>query len=105
MPHLVILDHDGSVITKNGVESLSRDPLGENFPWRPKRIVDILPEYYVIEDKEDEAMLPFADLDEKYILLYFASNSDSLSQDFLPWLNKAYNILKKKRADDFEVSP
>lgn len=103
MPHLVILDHDGTVITKNGVESLSQDPIGANFPWRPKRIVDLLPEYYFVQDQEDEAMLPFVDLDEKYILLYFASNSDSLSQDFLPWLNKAYNILKKKRAEDFEV--
>ena len=43
-----------------------------------------------------------ADLDEKYILLYFASYSDALSQEFTPWLMKAYNILKRKR-QDFEV--
>lgn len=104
IPHLVILDQDGTFITKSGVESLTKDPVGKNFPWRPTRIVDLLPEYYILQDEEDEAMLPFADLDEKYILLFFASNSDSLSQDFLPWLNKAYNILKNKRPDDFEVS-
>ena len=104
IPHLVILDQDGTFITKSGVESLTNDPVGKNFPWRPTRIVDLLPEYYIVQDQEDEAMLPFADLNEKYILLFFASNSDSLSQDFLPWLNKAYKILKKKTPDDFEVS-
>lgn len=103
MPHLVVLDTDGSVITKNGVDSLSRDPVGKKFPWRPVRIVDLLPDYYIMEENEDEALLPIGDLDEKYILLYFASYSDSLSQDFTPWLLKAYNILKKKRPDDFEV--
>jgi len=103
MPHLVIFDNDGILITKKGVESLTQDPIGKNFPWRPKRLVDLFPEYFVVQDDEDEAMLPFADLDDKYILLYFASNSDSLSQDFLPWFNKACKILKKNRTEDFEV--
>lgn len=103
MPHLVVLDTDGKVITRNGVESLTHDPVGKQFPWRPTRIVELLPEYYIIEENEDEAMLPFSDLDDKYILLFFAAKSDSLSQEFTPWLVKAYNILKKKRPDDFEV--
>lgn len=103
MPHLVVIDTDGKVITKNGVESLGQDPVGKNFPWRPTRIIDLLPEYYIVEDNDDEAMVPISDLDDKYILLYFASKSDSLSQDFTPWLVKAYNILRKKRPDDFEV--
>lgn len=103
MPHLVVIDADGKLITREGVESLKKDPVGKNFPWRPIRVVDLLPEYYIVEDNEDEAMNPISDLDEKYILLYFASLSDSLSQEFTPWLVKAYNILKKKRPDDFEM--
>jgi nucleoredoxin len=105
MPHLVVIDKDGKVITKNGVDCLVSDPVGKTFPWRPIRIVDLLPDYYIMEENEDEVMLPISDLDEKYILLYFASKSDSLSQEFTPWLVKAYNILKKKRPDDFEVRP
>jgi nucleoredoxin len=105
IPHLVVIDTDGKVITKSGVDSLTQDPVGKKFPWRPIRIVDLLPDYYlVVEDNENEAMYPISDLDEKYLMLYFSAKSCGLSQDFTPWLVKAYNILKKKRPDDFEVS-
>lgn len=103
IPHLVVIDKDGKVITEDGVDSLKSDPVGKSFPWRPIRIVDLLPDYYLMQEDEDEAMLPFSDLDDKYILLYFASKADSRSQDFTPWLVKAYNILKNKRVDDVEV--
>ena len=105
MPHLVVIDSkDGSTITKSGVDMLKDDPLGSNFPWRPTRVVDILPQEYIIAEDDDEAVYATSDLDEKYLLLYFASKSDSLSQEFTPWLVKAYNILKKQRPNDFEVS-
>jgi hypothetical protein len=104
MPYLVVINTDGKVITKSGVESLTQDPVGSKFPWRPIRIVDLLPEYYLVVEDEDEAMIPVSDLDEKYVMLYFSAKNDSLSQEFTPWLVKAYNILKKKRPNDFEVS-
>ena len=104
MPHLVIIDTDGKVITRNGVDELTQDPTGAQFPWRPTRIVDLLPEdYIVVENEDDEVMCPMSDLDAKYLMLYFSSNTDSYSKDFTPWLIKAYNILKKKRPEDFEV--
>jgi nucleoredoxin len=65
----------------------------------------MLPESYISGDltTDDEiVMVPTKDLDEKYILLYFASHSDALSQEFTPWLVKAYTILKNKR-EDFEL--
>jgi nucleoredoxin len=105
MPHLVIIDTDGKVITKNGVDELTQDPTGSHFPWRPIRIVDLLPEdYVVVENEEDEIMTPMTDLDEKYLMLYFSAKTCPYSQDFTPWLVKAYNIMKKKRPNDFEVS-
>ena len=67
--------------------------------------MDMLPSNYrsgELSNDEEIVLLPTNDLDEKYILLYFASHSDALSQEFTPWLVKAYNILKKKR-QDFEV--
>ena len=106
MPHLVVIDTEGKIITTDAVGALTQDPTGKHFPWRPNRIVDMLPESYISGDltTDDEiVMVPTKDLDEKYILLYFAAHSDALSQEFTPWLVKAYTILKNKR-EDFEVS-
>ena len=110
MPHLVVIDKEGKVITKEGVNALTQDPTGKYFPWRPNRIVDMLSNNYLSSGEESSndkgneiVVLPMEVLDEKYILLYFASHSDALSQEFTPWLVKAYHILKKKR-QDFEVS-
>jgi nucleoredoxin len=104
MPHLVVIDTDGKTITKSGVECLTEDPVGKKFPWRPTRIIDCLSEDYLVVEDEDEAVYPIENLDEKYLLLYFSAKSDALSQEFTPWLIKAYNILKKQRPNDFEVS-
>jgi nucleoredoxin len=98
MPHLVVIDKDGRLLTRDGVNCLSQDPVGKNFPWRPRRIVDLLPKIYIGNDTS----LSMQDLDEKYLLLYFSAHSDALSKEFTPWLVKAYNIMKKKR-QDFEV--
>jgi len=105
MPHLVVIDaKNGSTITTNGVDCLQEDPVGQNFPWRPQRVVDVLPaEYMVVENEENEVFYPLSDLDDKYLLLYFSAKTCSLSQEFTPWLVKAYNILKKQQPDDFEL--
>ena len=119
MPHLVVIDKEGKIITKEGANALTQDPTGKYFPWRPHRIVDMLSNNYISNEESeselsesfessnnnnnDTLLIPTENLDEKYILLYFASQSDALSQEFTPWLVKAYHILKKKR-QDFEVS-
>lgn len=38
IPCLVILDKDGSVITKDGRAAITEDPKGERFPWHPKPV-------------------------------------------------------------------
>ena len=101
LPHLVLIDEMGRVITKEGVANLTRDPLGESFPWGPKRVVEILPRDYLAADGVTRRSISL--LDDKYLLLYFAKKSCDLCEDFNPWLVKAYNILKKRRPDDFEV--
>lgn len=100
MPHLVVIDKDGTIVTKEGVNALTQDPTGKRFPWRPNRIVDMISDDFY--NVSVGSLLRTVDLDEKYLLLYFASHSDALSQEFTPWLVKAYNILKKKR-QDFEL--
>ncbi|KAL3921919.1 MAG: hypothetical protein SGILL_002488 [Bacillariaceae sp.] len=99
MPHLVVIDRDGRVLTKDGVNCLSQDPVGKNFPWRPGRIVDILPKRYI----GDDTTIAMNSIDDSYLLLYFSAQSDALSKEFTPWLIKAYNIMKSKRSD-FEDS-
>lgn len=105
LPHLVVIDTEGKIITKEGVSALKQDPTGKKFPWRPNRIVDIIPSSYrsgELSTDEEIVLLPTNELDEKYLLLYFACRSDALSQEFTPWLVKAYNNLKTKR-DNFEL--
>lgn len=104
LPHLVVVGADGKVITMEGVQSLAIDPVGKNFPWRRKRIVDILPKQYIMrKDGKNDVLYPMSYLDQRYLMLYFAASSDALSKEWNPWLVKAYNILKGKRGDDFEV--
>lgn len=104
LPHLVVIDTDGKTITMDGVQSLTVDPVGKSFPWRRIRIVDLMPTQYIMhKDGVSDSKYPFPFLDDKYLMLYFAARSDDLSKEFTPWLTKAYNILKGKRGDDFEV--
>merc|ERR1712224_319500 len=41
IPSLVIIDKDGSTITKNGRAALSSDPAGVEFPWYPKPVANL----------------------------------------------------------------
>jgi len=103
LPHLVVIDKDGTIITMDGVQSLLGDPVGKSFPWRRIRLVDILPENYIIKKDGTEVQSPMSYLDDRHLMLYFAARSDDLSKEFTPWMTKAYNILKGKRGDDFEL--
>ena len=38
IPSLVIVDKDGSVISKEGRGAISGDPTGADFPWYPKQL-------------------------------------------------------------------
>merc|ERR1712073_237127 len=38
IPAVIIIDKDGSVITKDGRASIGGDPTGENFPWHPRPV-------------------------------------------------------------------
>merc|ERR1712196_168302 len=41
IPSLVIIDKDGSTITKNGRAAVSEDPEGAQFPWHPKPVLNL----------------------------------------------------------------
>lgn len=99
IPHLVILDRDGTVLVPDGVGEVATDPDGQNFPWRPKPLVDLLPPSYLASDR---SLRPMSELDQKYLMLYFSAHWCPPCQQFTPKLNKAYKALKAQR-DDFEL--
>jgi len=41
IPSVVIIDADGSVISKDGRAAISSDPKGESFPWYPKPVFNL----------------------------------------------------------------
>merc|ERR1712070_382682 len=41
IPSVVIIDADGSVISKDGRSAIASDPAGENFPWYPKPVFNL----------------------------------------------------------------
>lgn len=41
IPSVVIIDADGSIISKDGRSAIAGDPTGESFPWYPKPVFDL----------------------------------------------------------------
>ena len=70
---LVLLDgKDGKVITKDGRGKLLEDPAGEDFPWRPKGIADIMKGVKLVNNTKEEKS--FEDLAGKVIGYYFSAH-------------------------------
>ncbi|XP_069698968.1 nucleoredoxin-like [Periplaneta americana] len=90
IPTLVLLDADGSVITADGRGEVNEDPLGEQFPWRPK-LVNILTERYAAKLHDYPAIILFVEGEDgemefaQSVLLpaaeQFAMLTDSLHRD------------------------
>ena len=43
IPHLVILDEDGTIITTDGRTMVAKDPYGLEFPWKPRTLTSLIP--------------------------------------------------------------
>lgn len=71
IPTLVFVDEDGSTITTDGREAISEDPEGEDFPWRPKPLKEVLGQTF----KSANGDVPASSLEGKTLALYFRSNS------------------------------
>jgi nucleoredoxin len=99
IPHLVVLEKDGSVLHSDGIGEVSVDPEGKNFPWRPKKLVELLPASYIGQDKSEHSI---SDLNDKYLMLYFSAHWCPPCKQFTPKLSQAYTALKEHR-DNFEV--
>jgi len=50
IPSLVIVDKDGSVISKEGRGAISGDPAGADFPWYPKPVGTVAKDVSVVNE-------------------------------------------------------
>mmetsp|Transcript_29510 Transcript_29510/g.47997 ORF Transcript_29510/g.47997 Transcript_29510/m.47997 type:complete len:416 (-) Transcript_29510:186-1433(-) len=99
IPSLVILDEDGSLITLNGRASVQSDREGEDFPWRPKPIPELLGD----EFKGKEGTVGRSVIEGKTLGIYFSAHWCGPCRGFTPTLAKVYNKLKEKGQNNFEV--
>jgi len=99
----VILDGEGNVITKDGRAAISNDPEGEEFPWKPKSLKEILAGATLIG--KDEHPVDASSLDGKVFGLYFSAHWCPPCRGFTPQLAEWYKTsLKEKRMEIVFVS-
>ena len=73
IPTLVFVDaKDGKIITQDGRSTVTDDPNGEEFPWTPPTLEDILSSAKYIN--KDEKELTWADVKKKTVGFYFSAH-------------------------------
>jgi nucleoredoxin len=94
IPSLIILGADGQVITKDGRQALSEDPTGEEYPWKPKTLQEVLKGAKIIGDGQE---LTGESLLGKVFAFYFSAHWCPPCRSFTPQLAQWYsNDLKSK---------
>lgn len=102
IPHLVIADSEGKVITEDGTSEVMEDKLGQNFPWSPKSFSEVWPDQILVSKGDTDTFLASSELKNKYLMLYFSAHWCPPCRAFTPKLSEAYTKLKAAR-DDFEL--
>jgi nucleoredoxin len=100
IPYLIVIDSDGNLLCGDAVNEAMEDTTGARFPWRcPSAVEQILPDTYL---RNDQTYHPMAEMDDKYLMLYFGAGWCPKSTDFTRKVVRAYNALKRQR-EDFEI--
>ena len=82
IPHLVVVDGAGEVITMDGTAAVGEDAEGKNFPWKPKSFGELWPDQILVskgggggegEGSSDE-FLSSDEIKDKYLMLYFSAS-------------------------------
>merc|ERR1712093_703461 len=102
IPSLIILDAEGKVITKDGRQAVSDDPTGEEFPWKPKTLQEVLTGAKIIGDGQE---LKGESLLGKVFAFYFSAHWCPPCRGFTPQLAEWYSKdLKSKGLEVVFVS-
>ncbi|KAF4675410.1 hypothetical protein FOL46_001704 [Perkinsus olseni] len=100
IPMLVIVNPDGETITTDGRTAVADDPTGEDLPWVPKPITELLPRTFVDKDGKE---ITKESLAGKHLGLYFSAHWCPPCKKFTPTLTSWYNHTRPKLADKFEI--
>jgi nucleoredoxin len=93
IPMFVILDAEGCVVNKDGRKAVSGDLEGENFPWKPKTINELLVGDVLTKDGSTKPMGSL--LENKVLGLYFSAHWCPPCRAFTPELAKQYKKIQE----------
>ena len=99
IPTVVILDDSANVITKDGMAAISADPTGEDFPWKPKTLPEIMAGLKFV-GKDGSVCGPEA-VKDKVFAIYFSVHWCPPCRGFTPKLAEWYT--KDLKAKGLEV--
>ncbi|ESO05363.1 hypothetical protein HELRODRAFT_77825 [Helobdella robusta] len=102
IPYLVLVDgFTEELITTQGKDFLSEDLNGDNFPWRPKSLIDLLSTNLLLKNKQ---LIDIQEdiRDSDYRGIYFSAHWCPPCRLFTPVLINIYNKLKE-RGVKFEI--
>lgn len=100
IPMLVVLDTDGTVLSKKGRNLVASDPQGLNFPWKPKTMTEELGTDFV---GQGGTAVNKSSFDGKFVGIYFSAHWCPPCRQFTPKLVDFYNKRKELGHDDFEI--
>ncbi|XP_067032909.1 nucleoredoxin-like [Acropora muricata] len=101
IPTLVLLDgKDGKEITKEGRGNILDDPKGNNFPWKPKTVFEVLKDVTLINNQNEKKNID--EVKGKVLGLYFSAHWCPPCRSFTPQLVQAYKTLKES-GQAFEI--
>jgi nucleoredoxin len=93
IPTFVILDADGSIVTKDGRKALAGDEEGKEFPWKPKTIAELLAVDVLTKDGSTKPMSSL--VDNKVLGLYFSAHWCPPCRGFTPKLAEQYKKIQE----------
>ncbi|KAL0267292.1 UNVERIFIED_CONTAM: hypothetical protein PYX00_009607 [Menopon gallinae] len=104
-PSLILLDgQTGEIITNHGRERLLEDPMGMNFPWKPRTLHMILRNVALTPGgkRDTTDVADFQTVKGSILGFYFSAHWCPPCRGFTPLLISTYNRLKS-RGVDFEI--
>ena len=105
IPTLVILDAQGNIINKNARNAVSSDPTGEDFPWKPQSLQEIMVDAKLVGGAGDDGTKTGKDLVGKVYAFYFSAHWCPPCRGFTPQFAKWYtDDLKAKGLEVVFVS-
>jgi len=89
IPTLVIVDGEGNTITTDGVSAVSEDPVGNDFPWKPKSMQELM-EGAVLKKESATVDIKSAFEGKAAVGLYFSAHWCPPCRGFTPKLAEWY---------------